>query len=163
MSTAVPPDVPTTGPNLLHKGERPPVMPLAATKHTAAGAVAFAKFFELTIDWGYATTSTAYMKHYYEPGCITCKSIQLGLDNAGAKHRHFLGGRMTIVRTRRCAVGGVKRAEYCELVVYRLTSIEVLSRNGDFVDADPAMELKDQIWLRWGSHGWTVVEMGPVQ
>ncbi len=92
----MPADVPTTGPNLVRKGERPPVMPLVATKHTPAGAVAFAKFFELTIDWGYATTSTAYMRHYYEPTCVTCKSIQLGLDRAAAKHRRFVGGRMAI-------------------------------------------------------------------
>jgi hypothetical protein len=159
----VPADVPTTGPNLLRKGERPPVMPVLATQHSAAGAVAFAKFFELTIDWGYATTSTTYMKHYYEPSCVTCKSIQLGLDNAAAKHRHFVGGRMTITRTDGCPLDGTKHAEQCELVVYRLTSVEVVARNGDFVDADPAMELKDQIWLRWRTGGWTVVEMGPVQ
>ena len=51
----VPADVPTTGPNLLHPGERPPVMPALATQHTPEGAVAFAKFFIQTIDWGFAT------------------------------------------------------------------------------------------------------------
>ncbi len=50
----VPADVPTTGPNT-KPGEQPPVMPVAATKHTPDGAKAFAEFFIKTIDWGYAT------------------------------------------------------------------------------------------------------------
>ncbi len=67
-SPAVPADVPRTGPNT-RKGEKPPVMPVLATKHTAAGAQAFAEFFIKTIDWGYATTSSAYMRHYFEQSC----------------------------------------------------------------------------------------------
>ena len=61
----MPADVPRTGPNT-RKGEQPPVMPVAATKHTADGAKAFAEFFIKTIDWGYATTSSAYMRHYFK-------------------------------------------------------------------------------------------------
>jgi hypothetical protein len=159
----VPADVPTTGPNLRYKGERPPVMPVLATRHTQAGAVAFAKFFELTIDWGYATTSTAYMKHYYEPSCVTCKSIQIGLDKAASQKHHFIGGRMTITRAVSRPVGNDGAAERSALVAYALTSIEVVDRHGTFVDADPAVTLKDQIWTKWlPGAGWVVVHIGPV-
>jgi hypothetical protein len=157
----VPADVPTTGPNLRKPGERPPVMPLEATQHTQDGAVAFAKFFELTIDWGYATTSTAYMKHYFESTCVTCVSVQKGLDDAAAKGNHFLGGRMSITRATVQANDGRPGAEQSVLVVYRLASIVVLSKNGTFVTGDPALTMKDQVYLRWSSDRWVVVEMVP--
>jgi hypothetical protein len=136
-------------------------MPVLATKHTPAGAVAFAKFFELTIDWGYATTSTAYMKHYYEPSCITCKSIQLGLDNAAAKHRHFVGGRMTIMRATDHGATHTYGAQRSVLVTYQLTSTTVLGPDGSVVDGDHARMMKDEVFLRWTGSVWRVVEMVP--
>lgn len=161
VGTEVPADVPSTGPNLRHKGERPPVMPSLATQHTPAGAVAFAKFFELTIDWAYATTSTAYMRHYYEPSCVTCRSIQQGIDDAAKKHRHFVGGRMKLLaavdRGRDNHYGAQRRAQ----VSYRLSAIEVVNKSGGFVDADPALTMTDEIWLVWHVDHWTVMEMGP--
>ncbi len=91
----VPPDVPRTGPNI-RKGEKPPVLPVAATRHTADGAKAFAEFFIKTIDWGYATTSSAYMRHYFEPTCIGCASVRSGLSTRPASSdRHFIGGRIS--------------------------------------------------------------------
>jgi hypothetical protein len=138
-------------------------MPLLATQHTKAGAIAFAKFFELTIDWGYATTSTAYTKHYYEPSCITCKSIQLGLDKAASQKHRFIGGRMTITRAVSRPVRNVASAERSARVEYKLTSIEVVDRGGAFIDADPAVALKDQVWMKWlPGKGWIIAQMGPV-
>ena len=51
-------------------------MPVAATKHSAAGAQAFAEFFIKTIDWGYATTSSAYMRHYFMHACSGCARLR---------------------------------------------------------------------------------------
>lgn len=159
----MPADVPTAGPNLLSKGERPPVMPLLATTHTAAGAVSFAKFFELTIDWGYATTSTAYMRHYYESTCVTCKSIQIALENARAKGRHFVGGRMTVISARDRGPGGMRDADRSATVSYRLTSTAVIGADGSFVGGDRARTMEDRIFVRWISSGWSVAEMVPLK
>jgi hypothetical protein len=162
-SPTVPADVPTTGPNLLKAGEQPPVMSLEATQHTPAGAIAFAKFFELTIDWGYAVTSTAYMKHYIQPTCVTCKSIQIGLDNAAAKHRHFIGGRLSISTALDRGPGGPYDAERSVDVTFRLPSVEVVDSSGAFVNGDPAFTMKDRVYVRWVGSGWTVVEIQPMK
>jgi hypothetical protein len=159
--TDIPTDVPTTGPNLRHKGERPPAMPLLATQHTRAGAVAFAQFFELTIDWAYATTSTTYMRHYYTHSCVTCRSIQLGLDNAAKKGRHFIGGRMTITNAVDKGVDTRYGAERRVSVTYRLTAVEVVDKSGRFVDGGPAVTMDDNVWLSWISGRWMAVELGP--
>jgi hypothetical protein len=156
VSTAVPSDVPTTGPNLLHKGERPPVMPLAATKHTAAGAVAFAKFFIRTIDWGYATTSSAYMRHYYEPSCITCRSIAKAIDTQAAKRHHFRGDRLSI---RAADLTGGFGATAAVTVTFRVSSVEVVDVRGDFVDASPAVTLRNVVTARWLSRHWRVADL----
>ena len=68
----IPADVPRTGANT-RPGEKPPLMPLEATQHTARGAQAFAAFFVKTIDWGYATVSGAYMRHYFATTCMSCR------------------------------------------------------------------------------------------
>jgi hypothetical protein len=159
VSTAVPSDVPTTGPNLLHKGERPPVMPLAATKHTAAGAVAFAKFFIRTIDWGFATTSGAYMRHYFAKSCIECASHADGLDNTKKAGEYYLGSRFTITAANSAPAGA---ADASVVVTFNLTSAEVLTSRGTFVDGDVAHTGQvRQLWLTWGSAGWRIVDMRP--
>jgi hypothetical protein len=156
VSTAVPADVPTTGPNLLHKGERPPVMPELATEHTPAGAVAFARFFIRTIDWGYATTSTAYMKHYYEPSCITCTSIAKAVDGQAAKQHHFRGDRLSI---RTAGVSDQSGASVTVTVRFRVSSVEVVDDRGAFVDASPAVTLSNAVTLRWLSRQWLVTDV----
>ena len=89
----IPDDVPRTGPNLRFAGESPPAPPQAATAHTTHGAVEFARFFLLTIDWGYATTSSAYLNHYYEPSCAGCRIAAASLDKLAHEQRHVVGGR----------------------------------------------------------------------
>jgi hypothetical protein len=152
----VPADVPTTGPNLRKPGERPPVMPLEATQHTQDGAVAFAKFFIQTIDWAYATTSTTYMRHYFQPGCVTCKSIQAGIDDAAAKHRHFQGDRITVTGVRSVRPDRAHSGEVSLLLAFDVTSFQVLDASGQFVDGAPALQLKNRLWLAWLTDGWTV-------
>jgi hypothetical protein len=159
----VPADVPTTGPNLRKPGERPPVMPLEATQHTQDGAVAFAKFFIQTIDWAYATTSTTYMRHYFQPGCVTCKSVQQGIDRAAAQHRHFVGDRISITSVTDVRTDGGQGAELSVLVAFAVNSFQVVDANGQFVNGAPASNLKNRVWLQWLRDGWTVTEFGPDQ
>ena len=159
----VPADVPTTGPNLRKPGEKPPVMPLEATQHTQDGAVAFAKFFIQTIDWAYATTSTTYMRHYFQPGCVTCKSIQAGIDRAAAKHRHFVGDWISITSVRGVRADTDHSAELSVLVAFSVNAFQVVDASGQFVNGAPASKLKNRVWLRWLRDGWTVTEFGPDQ
>ena len=158
----VPADVPTTGPNLNHPGEKPPVMPLLATQHTPAGAVAFAKFFELTTDWGFATTSSAYMKHYMQPTCLDCLSIRDGLDRAAMAHEHYVGDRLTITHAATRSGPPPRGADSGVDVTYDVTSAEVLTSHNAYVDAEPAAKAQDLLWLSWRKDGWTVVQLVPV-
>jgi hypothetical protein len=155
----VPADVPTTGPNLLHKGERPPVMPELATEHTPAGAVAFAKFFIRTIDWGFATTSGTYMRHYFTKSCVECASHADGLDNTRKAGEYYLGSRFRITAADSKPAGG---ADASVSVTFDLTSAEVLTNRGAFVDGDVAhTDQSRQFWLTWTSDGWRVINMRP--
>lgn len=108
----VPKDVPTTGPNIAYKGEKPPVMPVAATKHTAEGAKAFAEFYLQTIDWGYATTSSAYMRHYFVKTCDVCLYMADDLDNTRAKRLHYLGDRFKLTGSSVQAINSAHETGY---------------------------------------------------
>lgn len=158
----MPADVPTTGPNLRKAGERPPVEPLAATAHTPSGARAFGKFFILTLDWGFATTSGAYMRHYFEPTCIECQSHARGQDNTRKAGDHYIGGRFTIKGVSAGAIGGPHGADLSIVVTFDVTSVEAVDAKGRFKNAEPAHPgAQRELWLAWREGAWTVVDMAP--
>jgi hypothetical protein len=153
----VPADVPTTGPNA-RRGEKPPVMPLAARRHTRAGARAFAVFFIETIDWAYASTSTSYMRHYVRPSCIECRNVADAIDRDRAQDHHFLGGRFTV---RHVAVG-YGRNGVCIQLTLAITAVEVVTARGNYVGAEQAhAALHEDLFLQWFSPAWLVVRMVP--
>jgi hypothetical protein len=161
--SGVPADVPTTGPNLLSADEKPPIMPPAAREHTTDDAVAFARFFIQTIDWGFATTSGAYMRHYFQPSCIECTSHADGLDNTRSAKHHYLGGRFTTTEVVRVPAAGASEAEESSVVTFDLTSVEVVDADGKFQNADAARPgTRRQIWMAWHDDRWTVTDMRPV-
>ena len=154
----VPADVPTTGPNLRVKGERPPVMPVAATAHTRAGAVAFAEFFIKTMDWGYASVSSTYMRHYFTEACTICDGLADGIDGIRQKHQHVYGNRFSI-KPGNVADGGRNAAQYSIDVNCDVTSGEITDGQGQFVDGQPALHIVERVGLRWYGDKWMVVSL----
>lgn len=154
----VPADVPTTGPNLRFAGEKPPVMPVAATQHTRAGAVAFAEFFIKTIDWGFATTSGAYVRHYYAPTCIECASHADSLDATRRAGHRYLGGRFTI----RGAAGSGSPDEVTVEIRFDLSSVEIVDSTNQFINGGPAKtNLSEAVSVAWRHGQWLVKTMAP--
>lgn len=153
----LPSDVPTTGPNLLHPGEKPPLEPVAALVHTAAGAQAFARFFIQTIDWGYATTNPSYMKHYFADSCIECKNLENFLDTAHSRSEHYVGGRISIE-----SVTAEKSSDSSSSFTASTaaTSYEVLDAQGRSVDAGAA-DTRDSVvvTVRWANDRWLVIDL----
>ena len=149
----MPADVPTTGPNVTGPTERPPVEPILATQHTAAGAEAFAEFFVRTIDWGEATISGAYMRHYSDPACTSCFGIAHDLDADRRAGHSYIGGRSTILSARP-GDGGPLRSQ---VVSVRSTAFEEVDRTGQPISSNPAYSrLSYAVVLRWSSGKWLV-------
>jgi hypothetical protein len=143
----VPADVPKTGPNI-KQGEKPPVMPLEATQHTARGAKAFAEFFIKTIDWGFATVSSTYLAHYSAPGCVSCNSLIKSISSDQRGRHRYLGGRFKIVK----AGAGGDAAKV--IVTVDGTAFEELDAKGKFVSGDPAKRIRFEVIARWSGRGW---------
>ena len=155
----VPADVPTTGPNLRSRGEKPPIEPVAALEHTPEGAKAFAEFFIKTIDWGFATTSSKYMRHYYEATCIECENAARGLDSAARARHHFIGDRFTIRRVETVARSG---SAHGLDIYFDVTSTEVVDQAGKFVDALGALiNFRERVQVTWSRGQWKVTTMIP--
>jgi len=158
---AVPADVPTTGPNLRFAGERPPVMPVLASQHTQAGAVAFAIFFIKTIDWGFATTSSAYMNHYFVPSCSECTSYRDSLDLTAAAKERYVGGRASRFSAR-VVKPAVHAADEAVVVTCDVTSAEALTETNKYVNAEPAHTgFQSELWLTWIDDRWHVAFLEP--
>jgi hypothetical protein len=150
---SLPADVPTTGPNT-RAGEKPPIMPLEATQHTPDGATAFAQFFIKTIDWGYATTSSTYMRHYFQTACVGCRSTADALDKARKQKHHFIGDRFTI---RSATEQGTTALKVHVLTTFDVSSSEVVDHDGKFVDGGPAIpKFRELIDMSWHGDHWLV-------
>jgi hypothetical protein len=150
----VPADVPTTGPNLRKPGEKPPVMPLEATQHTQDGAVAFAKFFIQTIDWGFATTSGAYMRHYATKTCTSCAALANGMDAVRAKGNHYLGGRFS-VRGAPTIDPDASSTHMAVQFTVDVTSFEEVDARNQFQQGDIAHTGEQfRIEVIWRDSGW---------
>jgi hypothetical protein len=137
-------------------------MPLEATQHTDRGARAFAAFFIKTIDWGYATTSSAYMRHYFDPKtCVACKSVADAIDSASHRAHHFRGDRFTIDRLTnpRFKVKGTIAELF---VVFDVSKAEVLDEHGNTVSQLRALtDYREDMDLQWRSTKWVLALMTP--
>lgn len=134
--------------------------PVLATKHTDAGAKAFAKFFIRTIDWGFATTSGAYMRHYFQHSCVECRSHADGLDNTRKAGGHYLGGRFTVTGVGTVHSDMSHGAELSVAVTFNITSVEVVGAKDQFKNAAPAYRgWHSKLWLAKKGAAWTVAYM----
>jgi hypothetical protein len=153
----VPADVPTTGTNLLAKGEKPPVMPASALQHTDAGAVAFAKFYLQTIDWGFATTNAAYMRHYYDKQCVRCQILDDAITSVQRANQRFIGGRSHITRVNTFAA----KTNGSDLIVDTISDIDsytAVDGHGNIHSADIAhKDFPEKIGVKWNGSEWRVL------
>lgn len=134
-------------------------MPVDATKHTRAGAAAFAKFFIQTIDWAYATTSTTYMRHYFQLSCVACRSTADAVDKARRAGHYFVGDRFKI---RKVTTATPRGAQLSAVVHFDVESVEVVTQQNKYVDAAPAAtDVKEHAFATWGAKGWSIAEMIP--
>jgi hypothetical protein len=137
-ASGYPADVPLTGFNV-NPGEKPPVFPAAASGRSQAAANAFAAFFIQTIDWGYATTNSAYMRHHYGPSCGQCAGIADSFDLAVKAKQRYLGGRLDVTATVAAVIAPVTApADYCTSLLVDETSMEILNAKGKFVTGEGA-------------------------
>jgi hypothetical protein len=129
-------------------------MPLLATKHTAAGAVAFAKFFIRTIDWGYATTSSAYMDHHFTPRCDSCRAFSSSLQKARRTHETFVGGRFTI-RSASSARPNPQRGQQTAEILFDLGALATFNSQHVFVGSQPGRKgARFYVSMDWASGRW---------
>lgn len=154
----VPADVPRTGPNVTSKAEKPPVMPAGATKHTAQGAKSFAVFFVRTIDWGYATTDSHYMRHYFTHSCTLCLAFADEFDNTKSAKHHYLGDRIHIRSS--SATAGQDEVYACRVVADVDAATSVEDRTGNVIKGGAPIS-KASLFLKvsWVRRSWTVTSM----
>lgn len=149
----IPADVPRTGPNT-KRGEKPPLMPLEATQHTPEGAKAFAAFFIKTIDWGYATMSGAYLRHYARKTCLGCASFADTFDRARRSDDRYVGGRITIFSPH------LRPGKTIVDVPFAISAFEELDHQGKVVQADrPHRHETFLVSLQWRRITWSVARL----
>jgi predicted DCC family thiol-disulfide oxidoreductase YuxK len=133
-------------------------MPAAAKLHTTAGALAFAKFFIQTIDWGYATTSSTYMRHYFQPSCELCASIARSLDITAQRGHYFIGDRFIRLTTR--SLNPVKASDAAARVQFDVTAYEVADAHDNAITGHQAIaNYGEEVQLAWRTTQWAVITM----
>jgi hypothetical protein len=136
-------------------------MPVLATKHTPDGAVAFAKFFSDTIDWGYATSSPAYMNHYFDAAtCQECRNLRTVLTSADKHQAYYRGSRTTTLSAEPGALGGPNGADSSAVLRIDVTAWDVVDAKGQSLGSGPpSHNSRVEIWVKWRGATWHVVDM----
>jgi hypothetical protein len=138
-SSPYPAGVALTGHNV-KPGEKPPLYPAAAKQRTQDGANAFAEFFMRTLDWAYATTNPAYMKHYTAPSCGLCTGLATGIAKTATQRHWYLGGRLTVHPATRTAIAPVTApADFCSAISVDITATSVVDRTGKVFNGQGAL------------------------
>ena len=125
-----------------------------AAQQTTAGAGAFARFFLLTVDWGFATTSGAYMAHYFDPSCDECLQLQSGLNATATQGWHFVGGRYTI---KDVAVTDDSTDHHTATIHAAVSPSKTVDASGaEQTSAAAIADVTLRLDLSWESTGWLV-------
>lgn len=147
--------MPLTGVNT-RPGEKPPVMPAIATHDNSAGARAFGAFFIRTVDWGYATMSSAYMRHYIYAACKWCLQQANGIDKSTRKHDHYVGGRIS-VHGSHLVNPYPERADATALVHFTLGQLRIYNAAGKRIGTAPQLRSATfEVSLTWMIDHWAV-------
>lgn len=158
-----PADVPLTGHNV-KPGEKPPLYPDAAKVRSQAGANAFAEFFMRTLDWMYATTNPAYVKHYYSSTCGLCSGLTTGMTKtAGLKH-WYEGGRFTVHPASGTAIAPVTApADYCSTLKVDTTAESIVDKTGKIFSGDRSYtNLGLKVCMKYTGASWQTSFMAHV-
>lgn len=149
----------TTGPNV-RPGEKPPVYPALAKRHTAQGALAFAAYYYQAFDWGYATNDPYLIRSIGLPSCSACRKYVHQLAKLRSSRGVLLGGRIQIL-SRGLRSGHFNfRSDYVAFVVVRQSPI-VVQRPGEppTTVAPDARKYSQFVFISWKSDRWRVVEV----
>jgi hypothetical protein len=148
----------TTGPNV-RPGEKPPTLPAVAKTNSNAGALAFAEYWERTIDWGYATVDSTLMRAAYSPGCKLCDQQAQIFDKATNNRVSFRGGREAIIGASLKKNDHHNGATAVVDITFDVQQLKVTDHTGKVVETDPATpHVTARIWVRWIAGKWLVVD-----
>ena len=156
------PTVATTGPNV-RPGEKPPTYPAESLRNTSSGALAFATFWFLTLDWAYATMDTTLMSENSAPNCTDCALAISGFRQAARVGEHFSGGRLILRSSTFAPNDGRNGADQAVDVDLGEHQLRVVNALGKTLRSDTAVKsMIFRLWVRWNGHAWTAVQKGHV-
>jgi hypothetical protein len=148
----------TTGPNV-RPGEKPPTFPKSLEQNSNGGAIAFAQYWEQTIDWGYATADSTLARTAYSSTCSDCERFMKIFDEATAKGVHFRGGRSTILKTDLQPNDHHNGATAVSDLTISVQALQAIDRGGTVIESDPPVRRATyRVWMRWTGMRWTVVD-----
>jgi hypothetical protein len=129
-------------------------MPALALLHTDEGALAFAKFYLQTVDWGFATTNASYMRHYYDKACVRCRALDAAITSTAANHWKYIGGRVRILSIQRDAANsnGSDHVWEARMNVDSYTAVDAI---GAIHSADVAhANFPEKVGVKWIDGAW---------
>ncbi|WP_375497152.1 DUF6318 family protein [uncultured Jatrophihabitans sp.] len=149
----------TTGPNV-RPGEKPPTLERLGRLNTAAGADAYARYWMRTLDWAYATTSSAAIRNLYTSSCAGCAAFSRNIiDSTRAANEHFIGGRIVVTDSTVQANDGHAGATAVIDLTFNQTPLKVISASGRQDGEAPSIHAGTfRNWLRWTGSRWTIVD-----
>ncbi len=158
--TDLPAGVPTIGQNVRPGATVPILDPIAQTDNLT-GAIFFANYWELVVDWSIQTVDSTLARTLFSTTCARCENFFGQVDMAKQAGNAFIGGRISLIGAQEGVNNGRYGATEAIGVTVATEALEVRSPNGTVLESDPAMpSVLYGVWLAWSGRGWTVVDWG---
>jgi hypothetical protein len=148
----------TTGPNV-RPGEKPPVLPDIAKRHDRVGALSFADYFVLALDWAYATNDEALLLPISASTCNACDRLISRLRELHAKNRTLTGARIRSTQASISSTGPQPPAEFSVVEHLVQQAGTVVGAKLQIVQRIAALASDSTVEVGWELGRWKVFEL----
>ncbi|MDQ0729281.1 DUF6318 family protein [Arthrobacter sp. B1I2] len=138
-----------------------PVLPEVAKTETKEGAEAFVRFWYETLSYAYETGKPQNLEKISGPGCVFCKGLRDGINEAWSEGRWILGGKIETPAITATVETG---AESYAVVQVIQSTIEIRKPDGTLLqNPTPATNTGSRAGLTFGSSGWVMSDLGLIR
>ncbi|MBX7445753.1 MULTISPECIES: DUF6318 family protein [unclassified Arthrobacter] len=138
-----------------------PVLPEVAKTETKEGAEAFTKYWYETLSYAYETGNSRKLENVSGPGCVFCKGLKDGIDEAWSEGRWISGGTIQTPAITATVESGAQA--HAEVQVIQAT-IEIRRPDGSLLqEPTPATNTGSRAGLTFGPTGWVMTDLGLIR
>jgi hypothetical protein len=131
-------------------------IPVAARAHTAAGAVAFVRYFIDRVNYAWTAPEVGVISRLGEPGCLSCKSMEATAHDLNLKGHRYRTDPVTATQIR--PVSSAPKGQQYVVAEMHQHRTDIIDAQGQIISTDADKRFTTTIALVWRGGSWRVFD-----